>query len=197
MNSSPPTRATRSAGLHALLQAYAHLGQHLVGEIVAQGVVDFLETVQVQDQHHAAVAAAIAAPERGLQAFARQVAVRQSGQRIVVGLVTDAFLARGDLALHVAESSRQFGDFVATSHRHRLRIIARTARAWPRPPAGRAAGSGCAPAIRPAPVRSRPRPPRAPGCGTSTHGTAPSPNPSTPAAAGSRSPLSESGSATA
>ena len=107
------------AGAHGLAQALAHLLQHLVAETVAERVVDFLEPVQVQHQHRRTPR-----PQGLVQALARQAAVGQAGQAVVVGLVQDALLARGDALLHVAEGRGQPADFVLAAHHDRLAVVA-------------------------------------------------------------------------
>jgi hypothetical protein len=67
---------------------------------VAEGVVDLLEAVEVDEQHGHAVAGALGALERLGEAVVEQAAVGQAGERVVVGLHPDqgfGLLALGDV----------------------------------------------------------------------------------------------------
>jgi len=66
--------------------------QQLVADPVAEGVVDELEVVDVQEQHRDAAPVPPAACQRVVQAVAQQLAVGQAGQRIVQGLVAQRVL---------------------------------------------------------------------------------------------------------
>ena len=99
-NSSPPARAEDGRGLEAA-QPLGHVAQQRVALGVAEGVVDFLEAVQVQEQHCQQRALAAQAGG-GLRDGAGQrvhelAAVGQAGQVIVRGLVAQL----RDLGVHV------------------------------------------------------------------------------------------------
>ncbi len=82
---------------HAAGQAPGGLHQHQVAGAVAEGVVDALEVVQVQEQHrqHAAVAAR---QVQGLvDPLLEQQPVRQAGEAVVVGHAVDLLLRAGEL----------------------------------------------------------------------------------------------------
>ena len=65
-NWSPPRRASGSPWRRQVLQALGHLDQHAVAGVVAEGVVDLLEAVEVeQQQREAARRRAAHAPARG------------------------------------------------------------------------------------------------------------------------------------
>ena len=83
-NSSPPKRATRSPGPHRGAQPRRHLDEQLVAGGVAEGVVDDLEVVQVEEE--AGQAAGAGAEPLG-HVLGEQGAVGQPGQRVVVRLV--------------------------------------------------------------------------------------------------------------
>ena len=74
-----------------------HLEQELVSGVVAEGVVDELEVVEIHEQHRSAAVDALGPFEPVVQALAQQGSVGQAGERIVQGLVTDVLL--GALAL--------------------------------------------------------------------------------------------------
>ena len=74
---------------HAGFQAGGDDFQHGVANGVAEGVVDVLEVVQVQKQQGAAQVVALEQGDLLAQAVHQQCAVRQVGQRVVIGQVTD------------------------------------------------------------------------------------------------------------
>ncbi len=80
----------------AFAQAGGQLPRHLLEEqvahMVAEGVVDVLEAVQVDEQHRQLLARARAADHRMLQAVVEQQPVRQRRERIVVGQVVELVL---------------------------------------------------------------------------------------------------------
>jgi len=84
-------------------QLPGHLLQQFVAHMVAQGVVDVLEAVQVDEQHGQLLLVARGAQQRVLQAVVEQQAVRQRRQRVVVRHVVELFLRlldQGDVAEH-------------------------------------------------------------------------------------------------
>ena len=98
-NSSPPSRATKSVSRTQPLQAGRHRFQQLVADRVAERIVDALEFVDV-DIEHRELLAGVASLQLALEPFAEQGAVRQIGQRVVMGEVRDALLgapALGDV----------------------------------------------------------------------------------------------------
>ena len=77
--------------------------QQLVAEGVAEGVVDDLEAVEIEEHHRHGMLGAAGVGERHRQPVAEQTPVRQSRQRIVVRLILDLFLgafALADVARH-------------------------------------------------------------------------------------------------
>ena len=80
-NSSPPIRATVSAGRTAAPQPGGDRLQHLVADVMTEGIVDFLEAVDVAEKRGDAWQASPRTAERLLDAVDQQVAVRQSGER--------------------------------------------------------------------------------------------------------------------
>jgi hypothetical protein len=71
-------------------QARRGLHQQLVADAVAEHVVDVLEAVQVDEHHGRAVPVAAGPGDRVFQAAAQLAAVRQVGQRVVLGQVGQA-----------------------------------------------------------------------------------------------------------
>jgi len=89
-NSSPPKRATVVAGADRLLESRRGRGQKLVAHLVAEAVVDELETIQVQRQDRIQCAGVPAQPLAGLlQPVQEQDAIRLPGQRVVQRAVPD------------------------------------------------------------------------------------------------------------
>ena len=85
----------------AALQPLGHFDQQQVAHVVAVGVVERLEVVQVQEHHRRVAAPAVAADHRVAQAVEQQAPVRQHGQRIVEREGADLplrFLTQGDIA---------------------------------------------------------------------------------------------------
>ena len=66
---------------HTLLEPAGDLDQHLVAGMVAQDVVDFLEVVQVQEQH----VHRFRGEQRRGGAFIEEHPVGQSGERVLEG----------------------------------------------------------------------------------------------------------------
>ena len=110
MNSSPPKRAIVSPGPKLRLQPFAECDQQLVPDRVAEAVVDELEAVDVEEQHPAAIAGiALGAAQRELQVVEEERSVRESGERVVQGVVAQPLLGRlagGDVR-HRARKSRR------------------------------------------------------------------------------------------
>ena len=81
---------------HAFLQAAGHLLEQQVPHVVAQGVVQDLEVVQVNKQQGTVVTMARTASHGMLQAVDQHAPVRQAGQRIKEGQAFN--LSFGELA---------------------------------------------------------------------------------------------------
>ena len=118
----------RVAGARAGIQARRRLLEQQVAERVAQGVVDQLEPIQVDEQKAQFCARAIRIGQGLAQAVEEQEPVGQPGEGIVVGLVVDALLillvpgdvpAHGDVPLDLAavpgngRNGQDFGVVVA------------------------------------------------------------------------------------
>ncbi|MCE3606561.1 hypothetical protein LXA47_23580 [Massilia sp. P8910] len=100
-------RATVSvARTHARLQALGHLAQQQVARIVAEAVVDFLETVEVDEQQGQREFGAGRAAHVLLEPFAEQYAVGQAGQAVVIGVAQDLRFRR----LEFGNIARRAGD---------------------------------------------------------------------------------------
>ncbi len=102
-------------GAHALLQPLRHLHEQAVPHVVAEGVVEVLEVVQVDEKQRAQLLVALAGGTGPLQAVQQQAPVRQPGQGIEEGQQLDlllGLLAVGDVAAH-AEQPRDMPVHVA------------------------------------------------------------------------------------
>jgi hypothetical protein len=85
-------------GPQALGQAVSDLQEEPIADLVAEGVVDDLEAVEVQVEHRQAEARlALHALPRVPQPVEEEGAVGQAGERVVEGAVLDARLQRGAL----------------------------------------------------------------------------------------------------
>ena len=78
---------------HRVAESAGDFGQHPVAGLMALGVVDLLEAVQVNEQQRQRMALRACEREFLLQAFAEVAAVRQFGQGVVVGELFDAAVA--------------------------------------------------------------------------------------------------------
>src|SRR5690606_2397906 len=74
----------RVAVAHGLLEAPGGLDEHLVPRLVAKGVVDGLEVVEIEEEERE-VAAAVRSPDRLLEAVKQQAAVGQPGEGVDEG----------------------------------------------------------------------------------------------------------------
>ena len=86
--------------------------EQLVAGGVAEGVVDRLEVVEVDEQHRHGLAGAAAAQQRVVDAVAEQRAVGEVGERVVEGLVRELLLQLGearDRLLEVTVLQRRAG----------------------------------------------------------------------------------------
>ena len=108
-NSSPPSRASESDSRRRSPRTSGDLLQHLVAGEVAEGVVDRLEVVDVDQQQRPGRHLAARARHLGLDLLLETAPVPQPGQRVLLGeslqLLVEA-LAVAD----VADCGLQFGD---------------------------------------------------------------------------------------
>ena len=103
---------------HAAAQALCHVLQQQVAHVMAQGVVQGLEVVQVDEQQRTALALALGAGQCLLHAVHQQHAVGQAGERVVEGQ-----------ALHLALAGLARADVgVDLQDRRRLSVLARNPR---------------------------------------------------------------------
>ncbi len=89
------------AGAQACIDAVGHLDQQRVARGVAQAVVDYLEAVQVEEQHRHLPALSLRARQGVSEPIAQQGAIGQAGQRVGEGQATELALeclALGDVA---------------------------------------------------------------------------------------------------
>ena len=96
----------RVAFTHADLEPLRHHLQQLVARAVPQAVVEILEVVQVEERNRELVPLALGVRDRLMQAVVQEVAVGQSGKRIVAGLVLQPLAIGLDLR-DVADESFQ------------------------------------------------------------------------------------------
>ena len=116
------------------LQPLGGSAQHAVAGGMAQRIVDVLEVVQIEEQQCQPVALPACLHDGARQAFGQQGAVRQVGQRIVVGEVTQLVLDAapfGDVAGHQHEQLPLGGGFAQRTALHRAQEIAAVLAALP------------------------------------------------------------------
>jgi hypothetical protein len=82
----------------ALLQPRRHLGEQRIAGSVTKRVVDVLEAVEVEAEHRHQVAVALAAGDRAVEMLVELQAVRQAGERVVHGEITNLILGEPALA---------------------------------------------------------------------------------------------------
>ncbi|MCW0447782.1 hypothetical protein NB706_000616 [Xanthomonas sacchari] len=107
--------AEQVAGAQLLVHAGGRQLQQRVAGGVAEGIVDALEAVQVDEQHRQRGAALHRLVHRLLGLLAQQLPVRQAGQQVVVGQQLDALAGlafAGDVAEQHHEARRQAVAFV-------------------------------------------------------------------------------------
>jgi len=75
-----------------LAHAFGNPLQQQVATVMAETVIDFLETVQVQEEQGQGLGAAYAVAEQVLQLFGKGLAIAQLGQRVAIGHVEQAVL---------------------------------------------------------------------------------------------------------
>ena len=106
-------------GTDDVFQPPRHPAQELVADMVALGVVEHLELVEVDEEKRMPPAVVAARPEGHLQSFHQRRAVGQAGQRIAVGEIVDTplgLLALGDVGEEAVPEHRAVG----LALRHRL-----------------------------------------------------------------------------
>ncbi len=87
----------RVGGAQAARQAASHLAQHLVPALVAEGVVDLLEAVQVHEQEAQRLGGAAALQNPLFQPVVEQEPVRQAGEGVVQRLAPQLLLGQAAL----------------------------------------------------------------------------------------------------
>ena len=104
--------------LHHVGKPAPGFDQDLICEVVAQAVVEFLEALQVQDQHRCGAARGHGLIHHLLQLLQQPDAVGQASECVVACLVQDVLLARGDLLLHAPEAVGQLRQFAPGRQLH-------------------------------------------------------------------------------
>jgi hypothetical protein len=85
-----PAQACDGVGLaHGREQALTDLNQQVVAHLVAEGIVDVLETVEIEEQYRQRLGVAARVGDRLLQPRIEREAVGEPRQRIVVGQMLD------------------------------------------------------------------------------------------------------------
>ena len=92
--------------------AHRQLAQHFVAGLVAQGVVDALEVVQVHEQQGQFAAAGLQGHQAVVERFAESQSVGQAGQRIGVGHAADVAVVPRHGFGHAPEATHQVAQFV-------------------------------------------------------------------------------------
>ena len=80
------------AGANGALHPVGADAQDPVADVMAVGVVDAFETIEIDEQHDHGVAVAMGSAERHLESLECGLAVREPGEQVVVGLVRESFL---------------------------------------------------------------------------------------------------------
>ena len=86
-NSSPPSRATRCRPRAPTRSRWPTSMKQQVADVVAEGVVDLLEVVQVDQQHRDGRGGRARRPASAPRSAVQQRAVRQAGEHVVQGVV--------------------------------------------------------------------------------------------------------------
>ena len=81
----------------AAAQALGHLAQQEVADCVAQGIVHFLEAIEVETDHGRRVAMTTSMNQRLGQPLGQEDPIGQVGQRVVQGKVTGTRLGAGEV----------------------------------------------------------------------------------------------------
>ena len=106
-NSSPPKRARKSFRPQAALQALRHELDQLVAGLMAERVVDVLETIDVDIGGDGAIVVGLelTAMKEAVDPLDHMHAVRQAGERVVLGFVPGLSLALGQFVGGAAEDA--------------------------------------------------------------------------------------------
>ena len=75
-----------------LAHPHRHFAEYAVADIVAETVVDLLEAIEVDEQYGESRLLAAGALQCDMQPIFKQQAVRQPGERVVMGLVVELFV---------------------------------------------------------------------------------------------------------
>ena len=97
-------------------QPHRHLLQQGVAHVVAQGVVDLLEAIEIHDEEREGAVVALSRGDRLLQALLHQQAVRQLRERVGERHAFDVLVEVLETARHVVESRRQLGEIGVPLH---------------------------------------------------------------------------------
>lgn len=108
---------------HRTADAAGELQQRLVAGLVAQGVVDPFEVVDVGEQQRQLAVGTACGVQQMVQAFAEAQAVGQPGQRVGVGHVAHLAIVPGNAFTHAPERGNQLADFVVARMRRQLHQI--------------------------------------------------------------------------
>jgi len=120
----PKARVTAMA-FDRIADAAGEMHQHLVAGVVAQGVVDALEVVDVGEQQRQLPTGTAQLHQPQVEVFAERQPVRQPGQRIRIRHAADVAVVAGDALAHAPECPGQFADFVvARARRHPCTVVA-------------------------------------------------------------------------
>ena len=106
-----------------ITDAVSELLQHLVAGLVAQGVVDALEVVDVGEQQRQLAACATQHHQPVVQALAERQPVGQPGQRVGIGHAPHVAVVPGDAVAHRAERAHQLADLVLALAHHALAVV--------------------------------------------------------------------------
>ena len=101
----------RIARTHATAEAFGGLPEQAVAGVVAEAVVDFLELVEVDEQHRRHLLVAIRHLHRLLQAVDEKAAIRQAREIVVISQEVEpvgGFFLFGDIENHRNEHRRLF-----------------------------------------------------------------------------------------
>ena len=104
------------------VSALRHLAKQLIAHIVAEGVVDRLEAVEVDEQQRSELFASF---DRSRRVDLDLFAVRQFGDRVVEGERADLAHAGAQIRKHSLEGERQAADLADAFHAERRIDVAR------------------------------------------------------------------------
>ena len=91
--------------------------EYAITDVVAQGVVDVLEPVEVEEQHGDGLAAELGVGEGGFEPFEEDLAVDEPGEWIVAGLVRELLHGSGVGDRDRREVRRQHGGALLVGRR--------------------------------------------------------------------------------